>query len=341
MIHHHLTQIVSHVVYTGRHVLTFCHAASRSLLVMFYRLESPRGGFRAALRQASIERPGKLPKTRQAIRRRTPLLIHYHIFKNAGTSFEWALEQVFGAGLRRLDTPSHDGFISSRDIAECAEGSPGIRAIASHQAAPKPTRIRGRNVLTSILIRDPIARIRSIYAFERLQERDDPGSQKAKELDFKHYVEWRLQTTPRMFCNFQVYFCCREGANDRRIPDAADLERAIHSLDTIDVVGTVERYVEWLALANSVLRTYFGQISLPFTRQNVLTGERSSSKETIYRDLIDDLGAARARYLLDRNELDMCLHQVADALLSRRLAERRVHVALRQTYLSVDGQGNA
>jgi hypothetical protein len=262
-------------------------------------------------------------------------LIHYHIFKNAGTSFEWALQRAFGSGLQLLDQPFHDGFISRRDIAECALKNAKIKAITSHHAAPPPPRIAQRDVLTSILIRDPIARIRSIYSFERMQPEQNPGSDKAKALDFRRYVEWRLETTPRMFCNFQVYFCCRDRRADKRTPDTTDLEKAICALDKIDIVGTVERYAEWLVLAHSVLCEYFDGISLPMTRQNVLTGERCSSQETIYRDLAADLGTATVQYLVDHNELDMCLHQVADALLSRRLAERRALVSLRHTYMDI------
>src|SRR2546421_347714 len=76
----------------------------------------------------------------------------------------------------------------------------------SIQTRPK---IRGYTVISSILIRDPVARIRSIYAFERQQATVSPGAQKAKELDFKGYVEWRLSNSPVMFCNSQVHFCSR------------------------------------------------------------------------------------------------------------------------------------
>ncbi|MBA3650753.1 MAG: hypothetical protein H0W66_04540, partial [Chthoniobacterales bacterium] len=130
-----------------------------------------------------------------------PLLIHYHIFKNAGTSFEWALRHGLGSGVHRLDMPRHDGFVSHNDIIRYVEGDANVKVLSSHQASPPAPRIEGRRVLTSILIRDPIARIRSIYEFERIQPSDAPGPVKAKAVDFRTYVEWRLTTTPRMLCN--------------------------------------------------------------------------------------------------------------------------------------------
>ena len=144
---------------------------------------------------------------------RDPLLIHYHIFKNAGTSFTWALKHELGEGFRAFDTPSPKGFVSSRDLTALAHQHPDVFAISSHQAAPPAPKIRGREVLSSILIRDPIARIRSIHSFERRQQVATPGAIKAKELSFREYVEWRLETSPTSLCNFQVYYCTRmEGA---------------------------------------------------------------------------------------------------------------------------------
>jgi hypothetical protein len=63
--------------------------------------------------------------------------------------------------------PSPWGIVSAGEIARLARREPAIRAISSHQAMPPGPRARGHKVLPNILIRDPIARIGSIYAFER------------------------------------------------------------------------------------------------------------------------------------------------------------------------------
>ena len=332
MLHHHLPHLLSPLAAFARHALNTCHAVRRLIGVGLCRLGVPA---RAGL-QTSFGRRGSSRKRRA--RQRRPVLIHYHIFKNAGTSFEWALRQGLRGGVRILDTSSHDGFVSARDIAAYLQHNPKTKVIMSHQAAPPPPRLRGREVLTSILIRDPIARIRSIYAFERSQPEDIDPTRKAKELDFKRYVEWRLEATPRMFCDFQVHFCCRRGATIDAAPNVNDLDQAILALDAINIVGTVERYEEWLALAQSVLANYYPSISLIASRQNALSGGTDVSKAGILHDLVTDLGEELAYELLQRNELDMRLYQIADALLSRKLAERHVHVALQQVYESAKRQ---
>src|SRR4030095_197334 len=259
-------------------------------------------------------------------RRRIPILIHYHIFKNAGSSFEWALEHTFGQGYCSLDSSSPRGFVSVRDLTEFASRHPEIYAISSHQAAPPPPKIRGREVLTSILIRDPIARIRSIYSFERAQQASSPGAIRAKELDFKGYVEWRLKTSPAMLCNFQVHFCSRTTSTQRLAFGHKDLEQAIANLDTISIVGTVARYDEWLGLVEKILSNVFPNIALPATRQNA-TLRANPTKAAILEHLTSELGETMTEYLLKNNELDMRLHQIADALLTQRLAEHGIGLA--------------
>jgi hypothetical protein len=267
-------------------------------------------------------------------RRKRPLLIHYHIFKNAGTSFEWALKRALGRRFCTYDPTAPNQLLSSADIIRFVKRRPETEAVSSHQATLPTPKIRGREVVSSILIRDPIARIRSLYSFERRQEASTPGALKAKELDFKGFVEWRLSTAPAMLCNYQMHFCSRiKGARHKGGLDEALLRKAIANLDQIDIVGTVERYSEWLALAQSILSTAFPNILLSVTRQNVTVARRETTEAAILDDLVNDLGETLADYLLENNKFDMRLHQIADAILTRKLAENGVAVTLIKAYV--------
>ena len=333
MLKHHLLHVVTGAGWTWRYLLRYCRVSLRMMVFALYRLEFPRAHSRTSLRERNSEAPPAKRVTRRSKLQASPLLIHYHIFKNAGTSFERALQQNFGSGLRRFDLTDPNGFVSAHDIVRFVEANPNTRAIASHQAAPPGPSIRGRRVMTSLLIRDPIARVRSIYAYERRQPNDNAGTRKARELDFKSYVEWRLVATPRMFCNYQVHFCCRDGSAARPIASQAELTKAIANLDCVDIVGTVERYGEWLSLAESILSASFGQIKLACGHHNQNTESHDLHSESeILKRLVGEIGSDLAHRLLELNELDMRLHQVADSLLTRRLAERSVWIRLRETY---------
>lgn len=305
--------------------MDLCHRGLRALEVGAVRVQARSG---AKARSPKTTRGPEL----RAGRVRPPLLIHYHIFKNAGTSFEWALEQAFGERFTSLDTESPRGFVSERDFAQLARRDPEISAVASHQASPPPPRLRGREVFSSILIRDPLARIRSIYAFERRQQGESPGAIKAKELDFKGYVEWRLKTSPAMFCNYQVYFCTRTAIPFRSRIGPGHLAQAIANLDKVSIVGTVARYSEWLALGEKILARSFPGLTLQPTQQNVSSKAPLPDKAAILDQLIDELGDSTVSHLLENNELDMSLHQIADSILTRKLAEERVQLHLMHAY---------
>jgi hypothetical protein len=326
MLHGHLPILVSRLGAVARHATHLYHSATRMIEVGFYSIQTRVRPDRWWMRRA-------LPSQRRRVRRSRPLLIHYHIFKNAGSSFEWTLKEALGRSFHSYDSSSPGGILSPAQVASYVTSNPHAKVIVSHQAVLPSPKIRGYSVISSILIRDPIARIRSIYAFERQQTPASPGAQKAKELDFKGYVEWRLSHSPVMFCNFQVYFCSR---TKNSVPDQTtterDLARAIENLDQINLVGTVERYAQWLALAQTVLSQSFPGIQLVVARRNVTGEDRPNGHTHVLDHLVKELGSDLAERLLECNYLDMRLHQVADALLTRRLAEHGIEIKQRDAY---------
>jgi hypothetical protein len=144
-----------------------------------------------------------------------------------------------------------------------------------------------------------------------------------------------LETCPTTFCNYQVHFCSGRkhifGECTQR-----DLEAAVIRLDAIDIVGTVARYAEWLALAQTVLGENAETLPLLQAHRNRSVSAGPQSEAEILARLIRDLGKELIGELLRRNELDMRLHQIADALLTRRLAERSLAIRLREAYGKVE-----
>ena len=56
------------------------------------------------------------------------------------------------------------------------------------------------------------------------------------------------------------------------------------------------------------------------------------SSEGIFKAISKVSGQDLANELIERNQLDMSLHQVADAILTRKLAEYRACISLQQLY---------
>src|SRR5438105_4054957 len=98
------------------------------------------------------------------------VLVHHHIFKNAGVSFDHLLQQSFGARWATLEG-SHAGDIVGADELEAfLLENPEILAVSSHQARLMPRPHAILDIYPIVFIRDPIDRAESVYLFESRQD---------------------------------------------------------------------------------------------------------------------------------------------------------------------------
>ncbi|MFV2064622.1 MAG: hypothetical protein ACC726_14100, partial [Chloroflexota bacterium] len=112
------------------------------------------------------------------------VVIHYHIFKNAGTSVDRALRTHFGstwttleAGDRQRDPSGH---LSPERIRRFLDEHRTVQALSSHTADLPPPSVEGLQLHPIIMLRHPLDRIRSIYDFARTQKEDTPNSRLAR-----------------------------------------------------------------------------------------------------------------------------------------------------------------
>ena len=251
------------------------------------------------------------------------IIIHHHIFKNAGTSFNHALTHIFGDQFLEFDLPRNQ-IITQAILDYFILEHPQALAISSHHICLPTPQGENYQTISSILLRKPLARIRSIYNFERQQDAATPGAIKAKELNFKEFVEWRLATSPLLFCNYQTIYCAMtQKPKPKYTPRKEDLELAIRNLSQCAVVGTVERYQESLKIANDRLREFFPDINLAYVHKNV-TSKSLPSDEDIREGLVEDLGEDLVTKLEEMNQLDEQLYQVADGVITSYLETNKV-----------------
>lgn len=249
------------------------------------------------------------------------ILIHHHIFKNAGTSFNCALQQHFGKKFSEFDLPDSQ-IVTAADLNQFIQSHPQILAISSHHACMSTPHTDDYQTISSVILRNPLARVRSIYLFEKQQNAQTSGAIKAKELNFKKYVLWRIENTPIMFGNYQTHYCSRTQKTDlNKIPTETDLHTAIHNLNLAAVVGTVEHYQEFLSLAQTVLTQYYPKINLKYSRLNT-TSHLISSPAEIRASLVDNLGQAIVSKLENMNQLDYLLYQKAETIMNQNLAKQ-------------------
>lgn len=256
--------------------------------------------------------------------RKKPLIIHAHMFKNAGSTLDWSLARCFG-----------ENFIDHRDNDAMKQGQQYLRpyleehrqldALSSHWINFPLPKVPGLRILSILLFRHPIERIRSVYQFERTQEpAETPGSVQAKQLCFRDYVAWRMEPMPGpAIKNYQTRYCCGTFLGD-------DLENkyqlALKTLESTPMVGLVDIYDESMLLFEDHLKPYFPEIDLSYIRQNTTQNNSLSQKQRIEK-ILDELGSI-ANKVLENNHFDLMLYEQAKVLVAQRLQSIKLTTSL-------------
>lgn len=165
------------------------------------------------------------------------IILHYHLFKNAGTSLDRILKDNFpGRWVTREF--AERGTLNTSLVEDWIKSEPNALAFSSHTMIGPFPKVDGVRILSVLFLRDPISRIVSAYNFERRQQAETVGTQIARENTLEGYVRTRLETKGDRQCrNFQV---ARLAAlNPGPEPE---LDRAIEALSHLFYVGRVEDF---------------------------------------------------------------------------------------------------
>lgn len=239
------------------------------------------------------------------------IIVHYHIFKNAGTSIDKALEGYFGAGLVKKD--QHAG-IDPQSLAREIETNPALTAYSSHTTLLPVPKLRGVSLFPIIFVRHPIRRARSVYQFERQQQIDTEGSLAARSMSFSDFIKWRLsRPRDRALRDFQSDRLAAQSPVSGTVKD-----RALDALTTLDFVGVVEEFPLSTALLNAWLTPYFPGLSFTNKRHNATAPENQTAAQDL-AEIEETLGPSLYEKLLAENEADLALFEAARSqLLARR-----------------------
>lgn len=233
-----------------------------------------------------------------------PLVVHYHIFKNAGTSVDRMLKANFG------DAWVEQEFTSplrqrQEDVRAFLAEHPELKGFSSHTAMlPEPV-LPDRQIIPVLFVRHPLLRLRSAYDFERKQIADTRGAALAKANDFGGYVE-ALLDDPRLrqARNFQA-FCFAAGTPGSA---ADELERASATLERLPFVGLVEAYEASIARLAAVVTPFMPEFKPMILHENATAaGDRTSTDRLAA--LQDELGPALYERLVGENLLDLELFE--------------------------------
>lgn len=245
------------------------------------------------------------------------VIIHAHIFKNAGTTIDWILEQNFGSQFlddRNDQQMRQDAEYLSQTILKKRK----LRALSSHSMPLPVSDIPGIRLHNVVMLRHPLLRIRSVYDFEHKQKAETPGAIHAKKYNFADYVAWRMQPgIAPTIRNMQTRYLTHNSQ-----PRVEELTKqhylsAVEFIQNNPLIGLVEQFDKSMVVFQESLQKAFPDIQLCYQKQNVTDKKKLSAQEKIDQ-LQTDLGPELFAELIDKNQIDIQLYEAANELLEQR-----------------------
>jgi hypothetical protein len=248
------------------------------------------------------------------------ILVHYHLFKNAGTTVDGILDRNFhGEG------PYPWSTVSPNEVLNYALANPALQAISSHQARLPLPQHSSITFLPILFLRHPIDRFASVYEFERRQPEDSmsPSVAIARNGGLAAFANWAVASRSTAVCrNFHVAHLA-SAQHDMREARAthSDYLQALAHLKSLPFFGLVESCDESLQRLQAFLRPHVGEFNIDFTIEN-FNPQRKATLDERLAQVENELGPSLYRELLERNALDLLLYTEAQKLFSVIAAEQ-------------------
>lgn len=235
-----------------------------------------------------------------------PVILHAHIFKNAGTSVDNILKYNYGKQ-----------FVDHRDSDKLAAGkqafledyfrhNPKIIAFASHHL-PLPLQVMpGLNHCIIMMLRHPIIRVGSVYRFEHIQRVNNPSAKAAKRYNFADYVRWHLDQGSKTFCNYFVRYCT--STINEPLTEEQRLQYALEQSEYFSVLGVVERFAESMTVLQKNLKTKGLDFQIIQSKKNVTDKSAEHLDDKLVR-IEQELGESLYATMLEMNKEDMLFYQ--------------------------------
>lgn len=250
------------------------------------------------------------------------VILHYHTFKNAGSTIDHALSRNFGDGFVEFHGIHDDAALSAEDVVALVRSDLSIQAITSHHLRyPKPY-ARGIHFVDVCFIRHPLDRIRSLYHYGRKQDPSSWLGGLALRYDEAGFVAYLADHAPHAINDVQVNLIVNGGFYARP-PGVADRDEACAVVRRASALGVVDLFDASMVAIEHYLRPMFPSLSMAYVRQNVSTprpNAEAMGSDAIATACLEAWGDALHARVRALNEQDLALHAAACEEVMRRFS---------------------
>jgi hypothetical protein len=237
------------------------------------------------------------------------VIIHRHLFKNAGTTFDSILQNNFGETFcdHRDDTPMRRE--GEKYLLHYLKEHPKIKALSSHHIWFKVQSQDKFNLIPVLFLRHPVERIRSVYNFERQQQSDTPGAIMAKKLDFGAFVAWRMKDdVSPVIRNMHTRYLA--GVKGPKPLTRIHFKKAASEIKTNPFIGVVDLFDESMQAFDKAFRAKGIELDLSYQPKNVNKPFDGADYEKRANEVLEELGEV-AKIVLKKNAFDIELYRLA------------------------------
>jgi hypothetical protein len=241
---------------------------------------------------------------------RRKVILHYHVFKNAGTSVDEMLKSSLGERWSEWDKEDPGARISPAEMEQFILDHPDLLAVSSHQIVP-PLPSKHLDIYPIVFLRHPIDRAYSAYLFEWKKQKG--GSEPIDS--FGAYVQQALsQRRKSAIEDFQALHFANRGYESRRpsteLDDEALLDNSRQFLRALPLFGIVERYSESMSRMQKLWGSIFPEVSFAVFHANALQDAAQSLPQKIAK-LRATMEPEIFAELTLRNQMDLRLYEYA------------------------------
>ena len=245
------------------------------------------------------------------------LIVHYHIFKNGGSTVASILEREFENNFATVHGPDDVSVVDLVSLSNFVSSHGGVQAISSHHLRyPKPV-LPNTIIFDCCFLRHPLDRLQSMYSYFQRIDSDDPLCRMAHQESSRSFFRKLMGSAPHLVSNVQVTMLALGGAFTRPV-DTPDVEVAADIVAKMAIPGLVEKFDESLVAAEYFLKPAFPRLRLDYLPQNVsrpLGANPGDRQEWLRHSWGPDLYGALAHL----NECDLELWRRAEREVARRL----------------------
>jgi len=243
------------------------------------------------------------------------IIVHFHFFKNAGTSVESILRAHFRRRFATYEPGGPAETFPAGALEPFLEKNPNLAAVSSHTICFPPPARKGWTVFPIVFLRHPLDRVLSMYNFEKNQESDSPGAVLARETGPTGYVTERLRNPgERTLRNYQAWMLAQHlaPAGD----DEALLAAARQVIMELPVVGMVDRFAESIHRFNRWLAPHFPGLDMSPEHRNSSALSSLGVSGRLAR-LREETGPDLFERLEKENRIDLELYRLANERMGR------------------------